>query len=61
MWGNPEPAAATVNACINGNCQLPGETFVLAGGFISVSVFTVDYGALDVAYPDMLLPRWTSW
>ena len=38
--------AAGVNACINGDCALPGETTVVDGGcFSSVSVFTVDYDA----------------
>lgn len=33
-----------VNACINGNCDLPGETeLVNAGCYGSVSVFTIDY------------------
>ncbi|KAI4142391.1 MAG: hypothetical protein LQ340_007360, partial [Diploschistes diacapsis] len=35
-----------VNACINGNCSLPGETSAVnAGCQSSVSVFTVDYDA----------------
>lgn len=34
------------NACINGDCSLPGETGVVEGGCASsVSVFTVDYDA----------------
>ena len=38
--------SAGVNACINGDCSLPGETTVVDGGcFSSVSVFTVDYDA----------------
>ena len=37
--------AAGVNACINGDCSLPGETTVVDGCFSSVSVFTVDYDA----------------
>ena len=38
--------AAGVNECINGNCDLPGETTVVNGGCQSaVSVFTVDYDA----------------
>ncbi|MCJ1238662.1 hypothetical protein MMC14_006653 [Varicellaria rhodocarpa] len=35
-----------VNACINGDCSLPGETNVVSAGCQgSVSVFTVDYDA----------------
>ncbi|KAF2091702.1 5'/3'-nucleotidase sure [Saccharata proteae CBS 121410] len=37
---------AGVNACINGDCSLPGETDVADSGCMStVSVFTVDYDA----------------
>ena len=37
---------AGVNACINGDCSLPGETTIVnAGCQSSVSVFTVDYDA----------------
>ena len=39
-----------VNACINGDCSLPGETVVVNGGCqSSVSVFTVDYDAPNCA------------
>lgn len=35
-----------VNACINGDCSLPGETEVVDSGcYGSVSVFTIDYSA----------------
>lgn len=37
-----------VNACINGDCNLPGETEVVDSGcYGSVSVFTIDYSAPD--------------
>ena len=37
---------AGINACINGDCSLPGETTVVISGCqSSVSVFTVDYDA----------------
>jgi 5'-nucleotidase len=43
-WSNV--VADGVNACINGDCTLPGETAVLASGcYSSVSVFTTDYDA----------------
>ena len=43
-YGSIFPAG--VNACINGDCSLPGETTVVNSGcFSSVSVFTVDYDA----------------
>ncbi|KAI4213597.1 MAG: hypothetical protein LQ351_003821 [Letrouitia transgressa] len=39
-----------VNACINGDCSLPGETVVVQSGcYSSVSVFTVDYDAPNCA------------
>ena len=35
-----------INACINGDCSLPGETTVVDSGCLSsVTVFTVDYDA----------------
>jgi len=34
-----------VNACINGDCSLPGETNVVLGCSVAVSVFTTDYDA----------------
>jgi 5'-nucleotidase len=34
-----------VNACINGNCSLPGETNVVLGCSVALSVFTIDYDA----------------
>lgn len=49
-----------VNACINGNCSLPGETEVVDGGcYGSVSTFTIDYSApsgdLDAAVREKLV------
>lgn len=34
-----------INTCINGNCSLPGETNVVLGCSVALSVFTVDYDA----------------
>lgn len=46
--------AAGVNACINGDCSLPGETNVVSSGcFSSVSVFTVDYHAPNPGSEDV--------
>jgi 5'-nucleotidase len=36
---------AGVNACINGDCSLPGETNVVLGCSVAVSIFTTDYDA----------------
>jgi 5'-nucleotidase len=34
-----------INACINGDCSLPGETNVITTCSVAVSVFTTDYDA----------------
>ncbi|KAF1815273.1 sure-like protein [Eremomyces bilateralis CBS 781.70] len=34
-----------VNACINGDCRLPGETLVIKKCAVAVSVFTTDFDA----------------
>lgn len=56
-WGNVRPLAAGVNACYNGDCSLPGETYVVANGGISVSVFTFDYDAPSIPYTDMVFAK----
>ncbi|PSN59623.1 sure-like protein [Corynespora cassiicola Philippines] len=56
-WDNVVPKAAGVNACYNGDCGLPGETFVVQGGKISVSVFTIDYDAPSIPYTDMVFEK----
>lgn len=53
-WGNVRPLAAGVNACYNGDCSLPGETYVVANGGISVSVFTMDYDAPTTENTEMV-------
>jgi 5'-nucleotidase len=49
-WENVRPRAAGVNACYNGDCSLPGETYVVGEGGVSVSVFTIDYDAPSIPY-----------
>ena len=39
------PEGTGVNACINGDCSLPGETELLGSCATPVSIFTVDYDA----------------
>jgi 5'-nucleotidase len=56
-WDNIFPVAAGVNACYNGDCQLPGETFVVGGGSVGVSVFTIDYDAPSIPYTDMVFGK----
>ena len=34
-----------INTCINGDCSLPGETNIVLGCSVAVSVFTTDYDA----------------
>lgn len=56
-WDNIEPLAAGVNACYNGDCNLPGETWVVAGGGISVSAFTIDYTAPSSGNTDLVYAK----
>ncbi|KAF4124853.1 5'-nucleotidase [Geosmithia morbida] len=42
-WENIVPYAAGVNACVNGDCSLPGETYVVENGGVSISFYIVDY------------------
>lgn len=59
-YANIEPQAAGVNQCINGDCSLPGETFVVEGGGVSVSIFTVDYDAPLNPYTTMVYNKLSS-
>ncbi|KAK4448716.1 survival protein sure-like phosphatase/nucleotidase [Podospora aff. communis PSN243] len=44
-WANMSPRARGLNKCINGDCNLPGETQVVAAGKIALSLYTIDYTA----------------
>lgn len=44
-WGNIDPLQAGVNECINGDCSMTGETSAVSDGFVSVSLYTIDYSA----------------
>jgi 5'-nucleotidase len=46
-YGNDVDAG--INACINGDCSLPGETNVVLGCSVAVSIFTTDYDAPNCA------------
>ncbi|KAJ4257969.1 hypothetical protein NW762_008106 [Fusarium torreyae] len=59
-WANIKPYAAGVNACINGDCSLPGETYVVENGKASVSFYTVDYTAPSTGYTRSLIGRVAS-
>lgn len=56
-WANIKPYAAGVNACVNGDCSLPGETYVVENGAISISFYTIDYTSPESSYTDSLLTR----
>ncbi|KAF5576142.1 5' 3' nucleotidase [Fusarium pseudocircinatum] len=59
-WANIKPYAAGVNTCINGDCSLPGETYVVENGKASVSFYTVDYSAPSTEYTKSLIQRVAS-
>jgi 5'-nucleotidase len=56
-WDNIDPVAAGINAAYNGDTSLPGETFVVAGGGVSVSVFTMDFTAPSIKYTDLVFDK----
>lgn len=56
-WANIKPYAAGVNTCVNGDCSLPGETYVVENGGISVSVYTIDYTAPSTEYTKSIMSR----
>jgi 5'-nucleotidase len=56
-WENIVPKSAGVNACYNGDCSLPGETYVVEGGSVSISAFTIDYTAPSIAYTDLVFGK----
>lgn len=56
-WENIDPVAAGINAAINGDVSLPGETWVVAGGGVSVSVFTMDFDAPETKYTELVFGK----
>ncbi|KAK5994804.1 Acid phosphatase [Cladobotryum mycophilum] len=56
-WGNLRPYAAGINACINGDCSLPGETYAQANGAVTISIYTVDYDAPNSEYTKSITER----
>ncbi|KAF4445628.1 5 3 -nucleotidase [Fusarium albosuccineum] len=59
-WANIKPYAAGVNACINGDCSMPGETYIVENGKASVSFYTVDHTAPTTSYTQSLIKRVAS-
>lgn len=56
-YANLKPYAAGINVCINGDCSLPGETYVVAHGQVSISIYIVDYDSPTSAYTDHIVSR----
>ncbi|KAH6638045.1 survival protein sure-like phosphatase/nucleotidase [Boeremia exigua] len=56
-WDNIDPVAAGINAAYNGDTSLPGETWVVAGGGVSVSVFTMDFTAPETKYTELVFSK----
>lgn len=56
-WANIEPYAAGVNTCINGDCSLEGETYVVENGGVSISLYTIDYTAPDTPSTQSIMQR----
>jgi 5'-nucleotidase len=59
-WDNVEPLAAGINAAYNGDTSLPGETWVVAGGGVSVSVFTMDSSAPSNKYTELVYDKFEA-
>ncbi|KJK76221.1 hypothetical protein H634G_08627 [Metarhizium anisopliae BRIP 53293] len=56
-WANIKPYSAGLNACVNGDCRLPGETYVVESGRVSVSVYITDYDAPATEYTQSIRER----
>lgn len=56
-WDNLDPVAAGINAAYNGDTSLPGETWVVAGGGVSVGVFTMDFSAPENKYTELVFDK----
>lgn len=56
-WANIKPYAAGINTCVNGDCSLPGETYVVENGGVSMSIYIVDYTSPESCYTDSIMKR----
>jgi 5'-nucleotidase len=56
-WGNIRPLAAGANVCLSGDCTLPDETFVVASGKVSMSLYIIDYSAPANGFTKGLMQR----
>lgn len=56
-WANIKPYAAGVNTCLNGDCSMEGETYVVENGGVSISLYTIDYTAPTNAKTRSIIER----
>ncbi|KAH6972328.1 survival protein sure-like phosphatase/nucleotidase [Ilyonectria sp. MPI-CAGE-AT-0026] len=56
-WANIKPYAAGVNTCVNGDCSMLGETYVVENGAVSISLFTTDYTAPSTVKTESIMQR----
>jgi 5'-nucleotidase len=56
-WANIEPYAAGINTCINGDCSLEGETYVVEHGAVAISLYTIDYTAPSTGATRRIMER----
>ncbi|VUC26164.1 unnamed protein product [Clonostachys rosea] len=56
-WANIKPYAAGVNTCVNGDCSLEGETYVVENGAVSISIYIVDYTAPSTKSTQSIMQR----
>ncbi|KAH6888531.1 survival protein sure-like phosphatase/nucleotidase [Thelonectria olida] len=56
-WANIKPYAAGVNTCLNGDCSMEGETYVVENGGVSISLYTIDYTAPTNAKTKSIMKR----
>lgn len=56
-WANIQPYAAGVNTCVNGDCSMEGETYIVENGGVAISLYTIDYTAPSTRASDSIMKR----
>lgn len=56
-WENIKPYAAGVNTCVNGDCSMEGETYVVENGAVAISLYTIDYTAPSTKKTKAIMER----
>lgn len=56
-WANIKPYAAGVNTCVNGDCSMEGETYVVENGGVAISLYTIDYTAPSTRVTSSIMKR----